>query len=167
MLTPAAAAVFTAPNPDSADSPGWNFHDTYFVTIKAREARRAWASTSATWKVAAQRRRAPQLAGQAVPVPDGRSDPNPTLDVHQQRQRHDDDHLHPVARGQRQQLRDRYGRVAGARKSHTFSNLTGSDKAEFVITNGDGATVYDFFLDYICAKAGHPVGLRLARADRR
>jgi hypothetical protein len=35
VLTPAAAAVFTAPNPDSPDSPGWNFHDTYFVTINA------------------------------------------------------------------------------------------------------------------------------------
>ena len=34
-LTPAAAAVFTAPNSDSAESPGWNFHDTYFVTLKA------------------------------------------------------------------------------------------------------------------------------------
>ena len=40
-MTPAAAAAFNSPNAnqgatmDSADSPGWNYHDTYFVTIKA------------------------------------------------------------------------------------------------------------------------------------
>jgi hypothetical protein len=50
VLTPAAAAVFTAPNPDSADSPGWNFHDTYFVTIKAAKLA-SLGFNLATWKV--------------------------------------------------------------------------------------------------------------------
>lgn len=34
---------------------------------------------------------------------------------------------------------------------HSFGNLTGSDKAEFRFTNGSGAVVLDFFLDYISA----------------
>lgn len=50
VLTPAAAAVFTAPNPDSADSPGWNFHDTYFVTIKAAKLAAIGFNIN-TWKV--------------------------------------------------------------------------------------------------------------------
>jgi hypothetical protein len=49
-LTPAAVAVFTAPNPDSADSPGWNFHDTYFVTVKAAKLASLGFNFN-TWKV--------------------------------------------------------------------------------------------------------------------
>ncbi len=36
-------------------------------------------------------------------------------------------------------------------KVHTFQNLLGSDKAEFVFTNGDGDVVAQFELDYISA----------------
>jgi hypothetical protein len=43
-------------------------------------------------------------------------------------------------------------------KTHTFGNLTGSDKAEFVFTNGLGQKVNDFFIDYISAKSGTPSG---------
>lgn len=35
--------------------------------------------------------------------------------------------------------------------SHTFNQLVGSDKAEFRFTNGAGAVVLDFYLDYISA----------------
>jgi len=41
--------------------------------------------------------------------------------------------------------------LAGWTRGHTFGNLTGSDKAEFRFTNGSGAVVLDFFLDYISA----------------
>jgi len=34
-------------------------------------------------------------------------------------------------------------------KAHSFSALAGSDKAQFVITNGNGDVVLDFYLDYI------------------
>ena len=44
-------------------------------------------------------------------------------------------------------------------KGHTFSNLTGSDKAEFKFTAaGSTSVALDFFLDYITAKAGTPSG---------
>ena len=76
MLTPAAAAVFTAPNPDSADSPGWNFHDTYFVTIKAAKLA-ALGFNVGDVEGAAQRRRVAQLAGEAVSVPGGRGRSEP------------------------------------------------------------------------------------------
>jgi hypothetical protein len=39
--------------------------------------------------------------------------------------------------------------VGWGTKGHTFGNLTGSDKAEFAITNGAGQTVLQFALDYI------------------
>src|SRR4029078_1753290 len=45
-----------------------------------------------------------------------------------------------------------------AGKGHTFSNLLGSDKGEFVLKNGNGQVVNDFFLDYISAKSGTPSG---------
>ncbi len=32
---------------------------------------------------------------------------------------------------------------------HTFSNLTGSDKMGFEVTNGNGAVVLDFYMDYL------------------
>ena len=43
-------------------------------------------------------------------------------------------------------------------KDHTFNNLVGSDKAEFVFTNGNGVVVSNFVLDYISAKPGAPSG---------
>jgi hypothetical protein len=36
-------------------------------------------------------------------------------------------------------------------KSHSFKNLTGSDKAQFLVTRGDGSTLADFTVDYITA----------------
>src|SRR6185503_13947470 len=35
--------------------------------------------------------------------------------------------------------------------SHSFGNLTGSDKAEFRFTDGAGKVVLDFYLDYVSA----------------
>jgi len=43
-------------------------------------------------------------------------------------------------------------------KGHTFGNLTGSDKAEFRFTNGNGQVVNDFFIDYLSAKTGTTSG---------
>ncbi len=48
--------------------------------------------------------------------------------------------------------------VGWGSKTHTFSNLTGSDKAEFVFKNAAGTTVLDAFFDYITAKTGTPSG---------
>ncbi len=42
--------------------------------------------------------------------------------------------------------------------THKFSDLTGSDKAEFIFKNSAGTTVLDFYLDYITAKSGNPSG---------
>lgn len=43
-------------------------------------------------------------------------------------------------------------------KGHTFSNLTGSDKAEFAFTNRAGTKVLDATLDYISASSAFPSG---------
>ena len=41
---------------------------------------------------------------------------------------------------------------------HNFSDLVGSDKAEFVFTNGDGQKVLDFYADYITQDSSQPSG---------
>jgi hypothetical protein len=41
---------------------------------------------------------------------------------------------------------------------HSFGNLTGSDKAQFVFKDANGNVVFDFYLDYISAKSGTPSG---------
>ena len=81
VLTPAAAAVFTAPNPDPANSPGWNFHDTYFVTIKAAKLA-ALGFNPATWKVEPNADELHNSPAKPCPCLAGAGDPNPTLDVH-------------------------------------------------------------------------------------
>ncbi len=43
-------------------------------------------------------------------------------------------------------------------KSHKFSDLVGSDKAEFIFTNAGGTKVLDFYEDYISLKSGTPSG---------
>jgi hypothetical protein len=43
-------------------------------------------------------------------------------------------------------------------RSHTFSNLVGSDKAQFIFKNTTGNVVLDFYMDYITAKSGTPSG---------
>lgn len=48
--------------------------------------------------------------------------------------------------------------VGWGAKSHTFNNLVGSDKAQFVFYNGLGAKVLDIIVDYISVKAGTPSG---------
>jgi hypothetical protein len=45
-------------------------------------------------------------------------------------------------------------------RSHSFGDLAGSDKAQFVFKNGMETTVLDFALDYISAAAGTPSGYR-------
>ena len=42
--------------------------------------------------------------------------------------------------------------------SHTFSNLTGSDKAQFMFYDKNGTKVLDFYLDYITTKSGTASG---------
>src|SRR5262249_24405482 len=42
--------------------------------------------------------------------------------------------------------------------SHSFSNLTGSDKAQFVFKDANGNVVFDFYLDYISTQTGTPSG---------
>ena len=42
--------------------------------------------------------------------------------------------------------------------SHKFSDLTGSDKAEFRFTDGNGKVVLDFFMDYISAATSAKFG---------
>jgi hypothetical protein len=51
-----------------------------------------------------------------------------------------------------------WGTNAPSGKSHKFSDLTGSDAAEFIFKNGAGTTVLDFKVDYISAKTGTPSG---------
>ena len=51
-----------------------------------------------------------------------------------------------------------WGANAPSGSSHTFSNLSGSDSAQFTFYNGAGTKVLDFEIDYISAKAGTPSG---------
>jgi hypothetical protein len=44
----------------------------------------------------------------------------------------------------------------GWKNGHTFGNLTGSDKAEFKFTDGNGKVVLDFYSDYISATTVSP-----------
>jgi uncharacterized repeat protein (TIGR01451 family) len=57
---------------------------------------------------------------------------------------------------------NRYGTGAtattGWKGGHTFNDLVGSDKAEFVFTNSAGAKVLDFYVDYISASSAFPSG---------
>ena len=46
----------------------------------------------------------------------------------------------------------------GYPKGHTFSNLTGSDKAEFRFRDANGNLVLDFFADYLTASSSYPSG---------
>ncbi|MFO0806214.1 MAG: hypothetical protein U0791_24185 [Gemmataceae bacterium] len=48
--------------------------------------------------------------------------------------------------------------ASGWASGHTFSNLVGSDHAEFQFKNGSGAVVLDFDLDYISASTAFPSG---------
>ena len=57
---------------------------------------------------------------------------------------------------------------AGASKGHTFSNLTGSDKAGFQILRPNGTIAVSFNIDYITARHGiAAVRLQVARPVRR
>ncbi|MCP9494371.1 MAG: hypothetical protein MSG64_07950 [Pyrinomonadaceae bacterium MAG19_C2-C3] len=52
-----------------------------------------------------------------------------------------------------------YGANAiGWSRSHTFRDLVGSDKAQFIFRDANGNTVLDFFLDYISLQSGTPSG---------
>jgi uncharacterized repeat protein (TIGR01451 family) len=42
--------------------------------------------------------------------------------------------------------------------THTFSNLVGSDKAQFIYKDASGNVALDIYLDYITAKSGTPSG---------
>ncbi len=43
-------------------------------------------------------------------------------------------------------------------RSHNFSDLVGSDKAQFVFRDANGNVVFDFLMDYITASSGTPSG---------
>jgi hypothetical protein len=154
-LTPTAAAVFTAPNFDSADSPGWNFHDTYFVTVKAAKLA-ALGFDPNTWKVAPNDDELHNSPAKPCPCVD-QQDPNPTLDAHD-----NGNGTTTFTFTQSLAVNDNsYGTgtdPSWAGKTHKFSDLTGSDKAEFVITNGNSQKVLDVFVDYLSAKPGTPSG---------
>ncbi len=48
--------------------------------------------------------------------------------------------------------------AAGWKNGHTFSDLTGSDKAQFTFYDTNGTVVLDFFADYLSASATFPSG---------
>jgi hypothetical protein len=155
VLTPAAAAVFTAPNPDSPDSPGWNFHDTYFVTINAAKLA-ALGFDINTWKVEPNLDALHNSPAKPCPTEPCVVNQAPTLTVV------------PDGSGgvwitylQSYNLNDNsYGAnaVGWGTKGHTFGNLVGSDKAQFIIKDNSGNTVMNFYFDYISAKSGTPSG---------
>jgi hypothetical protein len=142
VLTPNAAGNFTN---------GWNFHDTYFVTINA--AKLAAIGFNSSWTVQ------PNLAAlhnsPAKPCP-CKADLTPKLT------------FVPDGSGgvwityiQSYNLNDNsYGAnvVGWGTDTHTFGNLVGSDKAQFVVKNSSGNTVMNFYFDYISAKSGTPSG---------
>ncbi len=52
-----------------------------------------------------------------------------------------------------------YGRnIVNWPRSHSFSDLVGSDKARFVFRDARGNVVFDFYMDYITRKTGTPSG---------
>src|ERR1051325_162170 len=50
------------------------------------------------------------------------------------------------------------GAVGWPGNNHTFNQLLGSDKAQFVFYNGAGTKILDFDVDYISASAAYPSG---------
>jgi hypothetical protein len=50
------------------------------------------------------------------------------------------------------------GRMPGGKSGHTFDDLVGSDHLELLLTDGAGATVMDFKIDYVSVDASTPCG---------
>jgi hypothetical protein len=140
---------------------GWDFHDTYFVNITAARLVSigfldGGGNPVPGWKVQPNADELHNSPAKPCPCPTA-VDPNPTLDVHD-----NGNGTTTFTYTQSLAVNDNsYGTGTDASwdgKSHTFSNLTGSDKAEFLIKNGNGQVVNDFFIDYISAKTGTPSG---------
>jgi hypothetical protein len=142
MLTSAAAGNFTN---------GWDFHDTYFVTINAGKLGSIGFNSS--WTVEPNESALHNSPEKPCPC---KADMTPTLKVD------------PDGSGgawityiQSYNLNDNsYGTsaVGWGTKGHTFGNLVGSDKAQFVIKDNSGNTTMSFYFDYISAKSGTPSG---------
>jgi hypothetical protein len=50
------------------------------------------------------------------------------------------------------------GKMPAGKSGHTFSDLVGSDHVELLLTDGAGATVMDFKIDYVSVDASTPCG---------
>jgi hypothetical protein len=175
VLTPAAAAVFTGSNTDSSDSPGWNFHDTYFVTLKASKLISIGAVTqlgpgsyqlNPGWSFAPN---ADELHNSpAKPCPCTASQTqglNPTYTTSVVN--FNGTPAYKLVFNQGLGVNDNMYSSSSPTtfwngQQHKFSDLTGSDKAEFVVPNPAGGNLFDFFVDYISqtsttSQGGHPV----------
>jgi hypothetical protein len=134
---------------------GWDFHDTYFVTIKAAKLASLGFDIN-TWKVQPNPDELHNSPAKPCPCPAG-VDPNPTLTATD-----NGNGTTTFTYAQSLAVNDNsYGAgtdPSWAGKTHKFSDLTGSDKAEFVISDAGGGTLFDFTLDYLSAKSGTPSG---------
>jgi hypothetical protein len=185
-MTPAAAAVFCSPGPtvtcpvtgtgnvDSSNSPGWNYEDTYFVTIKAAGLPAGFSnpvSTDTNNDKTVNSLDCVPGRWCLVPNPDGlhnspakpcpcdipTADPKPTIVVDSTTVSGQT----TITYAQSLAVNDNsYGSgtdPSWGTKTHTFSNLFGSDKLQVVITKGL-VKKYDFVLDYIGVDATAPSG---------
>ena len=133
----------------------WDFHDTYFVTIKAAKLA-ALGFNAATWKVQPNPDALHNSPAKPCPCPTDMPSTDPTVTVTD-----NGDGTSTVRYEQSLAVNDNsYGAnaVGWGSKGHTFDNLRGSDRLEFRFTNGAGGVTVDFFMDYISAKSGAPSG---------
>lgn len=138
---------------------GWDFHDTYYVTLKKAKLQTigfldAGGNQVPGWTVEPNLTVLHNSPAKPCPCVNGTA---PTVRV-------DPDGSDGVwlTYQQSYNLNDNtYGTnmVGWGSKSHSFSSLTGSDKAEILIKNKNtGTTVFDGFFDYVSAKTGTPSG---------
>jgi len=135
---------------------GWDFHDTYFVTISAAKLA-SIGFNPAPWKVEPNLDQLHNSPPKPCPCPTSSVDPEPTLTA----VTNADGTTSTITFTQSLAVNDNsYGTgndPSWGTKVHTFGNLTGSDKAQFVITK-PGQPQYNFTLDYVSAKTGAPSG---------
>jgi hypothetical protein len=173
-MTADAAAVFNSVgNTDSAEAPGWNYHDTYFVTLKA--AKLASLGFNPANFQQAGFGECPIGKWCVTPNPDElhNSPAKPCPCPTQAGQNLDADFKTELTTFNGQQawkltftqglgVNDNMYTATSPTpfwggRQHKFADLTGSDKAEFLITNGS-TTLFDFFIDYFSAKSGTASG---------
>jgi hypothetical protein len=125
----------------------WDFHNTYFVTIKASKLA-ALGFDAATWKVQPNPDGLHNSPSKPCPCPTGSPSTEPRVTVSD-----NGNGTSTVRYEQPLGVNDNsYGvnSIGWGSKTHTFGNLVGSDKLEFRFAN------LDFYLDYISAKPGTP-----------